>query len=194
MLSEDKRIKTKEQLREYLDAELGRYPMRGRRYIAYFLQISEGAILRRHTILLRKTEYYLNSGRKLRGLWYYARLMRLQNKYCLHFPINCFGKGLSITHVAPMMMNGEVTVGENFHVSGMSSLAYSDGKHEGVPTVGDNVTLGLGAIVRGNVTIADGVTIGAGTLVTRSFTEKGVTVAGVPARIIGGDKPGEAER
>ena len=61
-LSDDKKIKTKAQLKEYLDVECERYPLHGRRYISYLLQLSEGAMLRRHTILLRKTEYYINRG------------------------------------------------------------------------------------------------------------------------------------
>ena len=67
MLSEGKRIKTKAQLKEYLDVELEPYQLHGRQYIAYIFQISERAILRRHTILLRKTEYHLNAGHKLIG-------------------------------------------------------------------------------------------------------------------------------
>ena len=112
MLSEGKRIKTKAQLKEYLDVELEPYQLHGRQYIAYIFQISERAILRRHTILLRKTEYHLNAGHKLIGELYYARLMKFQLKYSIHIPINCFGKGLRVMQVGPCTMNGEITVDE----------------------------------------------------------------------------------
>lgn len=184
MLSEDKRIKTKAQLKEYLDAELGRYPMHGRRYLMYLLQISEGAILRRHQILLRKTEYYTNSGRRVRAAIYYAMLMKLQNRYGVHIPINCCGKGLSIPHLQPLAMNGNVTVGENCRVHVGSYLTGAVEGDTGVPNIGNNVVIGIGAIVAGGVTIADDISIGAGAVVTKSFLEPGITIAGVPARKI----------
>ena len=185
MLSEEKRIKTKAQLKEYLDVELEPYRLHGRQYISYIFQISERAILRRHILLLRKTEYHLNAGHKLIGELYYARLMKLQLKYSIHIPINCFGKGLQVMHVGPCTMNGEITVGENCCVNMYASVVWSEGKHEGVPTLGDNVTLGLGSIVQGNVTIADNITVGSGALVNKSFLEPGIIVAGVPATKIG---------
>ena len=66
-----------------------------------------------------------------------------------------------------------------------ASVVWSDGKNEGVPTLGDNVTLGLGSIVQGNVTLADNITVGSGALVNKSFLEPGINLAGVPARKIG---------
>ena len=146
MLSEERKIKTRAQLREYLEADCARYPMSARRILPYLLQISEGAILRRHIVLLRKTEYYTNTGRRLLAAFYHARLMKFQNRYCLHVPVNCAGKGLWI---------------------------------------------GIGSLLVGGIRIADGVNIGAGAVVTRDFLEPGVTIAGVPAKKLGGPKPPE---
>ena len=42
MLSEDRKIKTRAQLREYLAADCARYPLSARRIVPYLLQISEG--------------------------------------------------------------------------------------------------------------------------------------------------------
>ena len=78
MLSEDKKIKTKAQLKEYIEADCARYPLYGRRYISYLLQLSEGAIIRRHMVLLRKTEYYINTGKAYREFIYRFLLMRFQ--------------------------------------------------------------------------------------------------------------------
>ena len=50
--------------------------------------------------------------------------------------------------------------------------------------LGNNVDIGYGAIVVGDVYIADDVRIGAGAVVTKSCYEKGVTLVGVPARIL----------
>lgn len=193
MLSEDRRINSKEQLKEWLDVELKRYRLTPRRILPYLFQISEGAILHKHTILLRKTEYYINTGKKLRAKLYYARLTKMQMRYGVHIPVNTCGKGLVIPHVLPLALNGEVTVGENCTICPNAYLAYGAGSNTGVPTLGDNVTVGIGAIVVGGITIADGVNIGAGAVVTKSFLEPGISIAGVPARKLGEKKQEEKQ-
>lgn len=183
MLSEDKRIKTKADLKEWLAVETELYSIKNiRQWISYMLQVSERTILRKHIILLRKTEYYRNSGHKLMAALYYARLMKIQNRYGLHYPANCFGKGLRVMHVGPVIYNGDVTVGENCHVHTFSSCV--DSGNGDVPTIGDNVVIGIGAKIVGGVTIADNISIGAGAVVTKDFLEPGITIAGVPARKI----------
>lgn len=52
------------------------------------------------------------------------------------------------------------------------------------PTIGDNVFIGPGARIFGEITIADGVVIGANSVITKSFLEPYVTIAGAPARKI----------
>lgn len=188
MLSEDKRIQTKAQLKEWLDEETKRYPLHGRRYISYFFQLSEGAILRKHTVLLRKTEYHRNTGHKLRAAIYYLRLMHMQMKYQLHVPVNCFEKGLCVMHCTPLAMNPNICVGKNCRVMPDVCLAGNDEKEDMAPVIGDNVTLGIGCIVFGDVYLADGITVGAGSVVTHSFYEKGISIAGVPAKKISGPK------
>ena len=60
MLSVEKRIKNKRDLKDFLSVELKYYKV-GK--LAYLLQCTEAAILRKHQILLRKTEYYTNTNR-----------------------------------------------------------------------------------------------------------------------------------
>ncbi len=187
MLSEERKIKTKAQLKEYIEADCARYPLHGRRYISYLLQLSEGAIIRRHMVLLRKTEYYINTGKKYREFIYRILLMRFQRKHCLHIPLNSCGKGLKISHVFPIGLNGNVTVGENCRLMPFITLA-GDDILDKAPTIGDNVTLGISSTVMGDVYIADGITVGAGAVVTKSFYEPGIHIAGVPAKKVGGGK------
>lgn len=184
MLSEDKRIKSKEQLREFLELEYQRFPIHGRRYISYLLQLSEGAALRKHTKLLRYTEYHMNTGHKLRGAFYWAKLMRLQNKYSMHVPINCCDKGLTIFHVSPIIINANASIGKNCVLSPMAAVINAD-INDLAPKIGDNVNLGTGCKILGDVTLADGIRVGAGAVVTKSFLEPGISIAGVPAKKIG---------
>lgn len=54
---------------------------------------------------------------------------------------------------------------------------------ERVPRVGNNVLLGCGCVLLGDIEIGDGAVIGANAVVTKSVPA-GCTVAGVPARIV----------
>jgi len=58
------------------------------------------------------------------------------------------------------------------------------------PTIGNGVMISAGAKILGNVLVGDGVKVGAGSLVLESVPAH-VTVAGVPAKIVGA--PREAE-
>lgn len=180
MLSEEKKIKTKKQLKEYLDCELPQYGGGG---IKSLLLIGETAILRRHQFILRKTEYYSNTGKCFRTILYKIRLSYFQNKYALHIPINTCGKGLKIMHVGPILFNGKVTVGENcsFHIN---TNLVADGLDDSVPTLGNGVVMGVGSVVLGGVVIANNVAVGANAVVTKDILEEDIAVAGVPAKKI----------
>lgn len=186
MLSEDKRIRTRAQLKEWLAIEFNRYPLQGQRWLSYLFQISEGAVLHKHTKLLRTTEYHINAGHRLRASFYHARLMRLQNRYGLHVPVNCFGKGLMISHLYPVLMNSGITVGEYCRIMPGVKITGDDTPEDRTPVLGDHITLGAGCTVFGGIELADGITVGAGAVVNRSFSEPGINIAGVPARKVGG--------
>lgn len=180
MLAEDKRIKTKEQLKDWLDYEMAGY---GGAKLSDVLMLTEGAILRRHQQFLRKGEYHANTGHRLRSIYYRFRVKRIQNRYCLHIARNCCGRGLRILHLGPILMNGHITVGENCSIHINTSIV-AGGSNNGVPTVGDNVSIGVGAVILGDVYVADGIAIGANAVVNKSFTEPNIAIAGVPARKI----------
>ena len=188
MLSEDKRIHNRAQLKEWLAIETSRYPLNARHIIPYLLQLSQGAVIRRHMVLLRKTEYYINTNRKLLAKLYGFRLKRLQDRTGMHFTPNACGKGLYIAHAHLCGMNGNATVGEYCRFMPLAILAGDDNVEDLAPTIGDHVTLGLRSTVMGGVTLADGITVGAHALVNRSFLEPGITIAGVPARKLHGPK------
>lgn len=180
---EGKRIKTKEDLRDWLDLELKHYPNYGRYRIYNILLMSENAVLRRHQILLRKTEYHINNGHRFLSRIYRMRLELFQMKWRIHIPPNVFGRGLRVMHVGEMHINGRARAGENCTVHAHTSLAAA-GFNDGVPTIGNGVVLFMGAIVAGDIHIADNVVIGANSVVSRSVEEENVTVAGNPAKIV----------
>lgn len=77
------------------------------------------------------------------------------------------------------------TVGENFTVNQGVSVG-PDWTQQGRPVLGNNVFLGSGAKVLGNITLGDNVVVAANALVIRSVPDN-CTVAGVPARVISRD-------
>lgn len=181
MLPVNKRIMTKEMLKQWLEYETNIYG--GCNLIRDFFPITEKDILRKHQILLRKTEYYINTNNTIMMYIYKIRLYRLQNKYFLHIPLNCCGKGLKIMHLGPILMNGRVTVGENcvFHIN---TALVAGGVNDCVPVLGDGVVMGIGSVVVGDVHVEDNVAIGAHSVVLKDVTEKNICVAGIPARKI----------
>lgn len=180
-MSRENRIKTREELHEWLDYEKKRYPQES--YLKYLLQSNETSIIWKHQVLLRTTEYHINAKNKLRARINQLRLNRFQSKYGIHIPPNVCGKGLKVMHIGPILINENATVGENcrFH---FNTALVAGGTNNGVPTLGNDVVVGIGAVILGDIQIADGVAIGANAVVNRDVLEKNITVAGVPAKKI----------
>ncbi len=180
MLPLEKRIRSKSDLKDFLSADLQHLKVG---WLVYLLQCNEAAVLKRHQVLLRKTEYHMNTNHRIRAAFYKFLLLRFQNKYCLHIALNCCGKGLRLMHVGPILMNGNVTIGENCKLH-FNTAFVAGGTNHGAPTLGDSVVVGVGAVVLGGVTIANNVAIGAGAVVNKDVLEENITVAGVPAHKI----------
>lgn len=179
MLSIENRINSKEELKSWLNEELNRYG----NGLATRLQLNEKGVLRRHQILLRKTEYYINTKKRIRGMIYRFLLYRKQNKYSLHIPTNTCGKGLYILHLGPILINREAIIGQNCSLH-INTGIVAGGRDPGAPVLGNNIVVGIGAVILGSISIADGVAVGANAVVNRTISESDIAVAGVPAKKI----------
>lgn len=173
-------IQSKQQLHEWLEAELPQY---GPRHKNPFYAVTERAILRKHSILLRKTEYHKNVRHRLRHLFYSFRLHRLQNRHALHIPLNVCGKGLKVMHLGPVLIHKDARIGQNCTLH-MNTSIVAHGRSGDAPVLGDGIVVGVGAVVLGGVTLADHIAIGANAVVNRSFEEEDIAIAGVPAKKI----------
>jgi serine O-acetyltransferase len=183
MEKEYKRIQSKADLKEWLALETARFPNKGKYRIMNWLMLGENAILRKHQIMLRKTEYYINTGKTLRAKIYKLRLLQFQRKYGTHVPPNVFGKGLCIMHAGEIHINDQARAGENCIIHVLTSLA-AGGITYKVPHIGDGVVMFMGSMICGDIYVADNVVIGANSVVTKSIDEPNVTVSGVPAQIV----------
>lgn len=143
----------------------------------------ETSILWKFQKRLRYTEYCLNTHKQL---LYYINLKWLnhyRNTYGLHIGLNVFDEGLKIMHLGPILTNQDARVGKNCSIH-INTAIVSHGLNKGVPCIGNNCVIGVGAVVLGSVIIADGIAIGAGSVVNKSFIEKNIAIAGIPARKI----------
>ena len=174
------KITTKQELDEVLRIEKAYYPSGA---VAYILQGSEKAILRKHQILLRKAEYYTNTNNRILSAIFKLRLNRMQNKFALHIPLNSCGRGLKVLHIGPILINSNAVIGDycSFHIN---TAVVAGGSSDGAPIIGNHVVIGVGAVVLGAITVADGVAIGANAVVNKTVTEENITIAGVPAKKI----------
>ena len=74
-------------------------------------------------------------------------------------------------------------IGENCHISQNVTLGGGGGPDGGLPILGDNVRVGAGAVILGNVHIGDNAVIGANAVVLCDIPENAVAV-GAPARVV----------
>ena len=97
--------------------------------------------------------------------------------------VNSVAQGLTIYHCGDIVINANAKVGKNCKLHGRNCIG-NNGKNLKAPVIGDNVTIGVGAIIIGDIYIANNINIGAGAVVTKSFFEEGITIAGIPAKKI----------
>ena len=80
-------------------------------------------------------------------------------------------------------MHSKALVGENCRIDRCVSIG-SIHYPAAAPQIGDNVFIGPGAVIDGDIEIAAGIAIGANSYVNKSFREPDITIAGCPARKI----------
>jgi serine O-acetyltransferase len=134
---------------------------------------------------LRKLEYYKNTQtnifRKLYYLYLYSNYRTYQLKLGFSIPPNVFGFGLAIAHYGTIVVNGNAKIGNNCRIHTSTNIGANGGD---APKLGNNIYIGPGAKIFGDITIADNIKIGANSVVNKSFSEKGLVIAGIPAKQI----------
>lgn len=174
----------KNDIKDYLDKDLARFGGKTPSFKEWLLH-SESYYIWSYIYHMRMIEYHQASGNKIRYVWHWFRLKRLQFK--LHFAIypNTIGPGFRIYHVGNYVHVGpNVKIGRNCTmVSGVVFGNKTEADDERPVTVGDNCYLGLDCKILGPVKIGNNVTIGANAIVTKDIPD-GATVVGVNKLII----------
>lgn len=93
------------------------------------------------------------------------------------------GPGLYIGHTGLIRIHPKSKIGKNLSIGPGTILGEKGLGGKGAPLLGDNVYLGTGCKVLGNVTIGSFAKIGANAVVVKDVPERAVA-AGVPAKVI----------
>lgn len=139
---------------------------------------------------LRKAEKFKHRGGiigKVLFIIYHRRKNRIGRKLGFDIPEGCFGPGLRIYHISPIVVNSAARIGKDCIVVG--NLCIGNVKGQPVaPQIGDCCMFGWGTTAIGEITIANNCSIAAGAVVIKSVLNDNETVGGVPAKQIGSSK------
>ena len=119
---------------------------------------------------------------------YLIKLYRLGVKLGFDIPLNVLDAGVCIHHYGSIIINKEASIGKNVVLQQGVVIGAAGFGSSASPTIGNNVEIGAGAKIIGDVHIPNNAIIGANAVVTHSFDEDGIILAGIPARRIGNIK------
>jgi len=126
----------------------------------------------------------LNEGRDLVAF-------HLQNRSSELFGVDInpaakFGSGIMLDHATGFVVGETAVIGNDCSIlQGVTLGGTGKSDEDRHPKIGERVLIGAGASILGNIRIADGAKIAAGSVVLKPV-EENCTVAGVPAKPVGG--------
>ena len=169
-------IQSKEDLKYYLECD--RVALKINRRTPRII----GDLIWKYERLLRKAEYFQNcKGKCIFRYIFLYRLRKLGLKLGFSIPLNAVGPGLSLAHPGTIIINSNSKIGENCRIQTGVTLGTTNGSNR-APVLGNNIFLGDGCKIIGDISIANDVNIGANAVVVKSITEPKTSWGGVPAR------------
>jgi len=177
-------IESKADLKRYIAEDMPFYHNYFKRDRVVFSLIQDPVYqIVRYLRFLRKEEYYFNVRSDLPGrllyFYYFRRKNQLGNRLGFKIPKNCFGPGLTIYHHGTIIVNEAARIGANCRLHGNNCIG-NKGTVDLAPKIGDNLDMGFGACVIGDVVLGDNTVVGANAVIVKSFPNGSVTLAGVP--------------
>ncbi|KJJ84143.1 serine O-acetyltransferase [Candidatus Omnitrophus magneticus] len=135
-----------------------------------------------HALVIYRVANYLNKMNILFLPRFLSQMGRFLTGIEIH-PGASIGKGFFVDHGMGVVIGETSIIGENVTLFQGVTLG-GTGKEKGKrhPTIGNNVVIGAGAKVLGNITIGNNVNIGANAVVLKDVPDN-CTVVGVPGRI-----------
>jgi serine O-acetyltransferase len=141
----------------------------------------------RYTFWMRTVRYLRERRWLLLPLYVLARLLLCHYEYKFGISISTgaeIGPGFYVGHFGGIVVSPRARIGRNCNISQSVTIGQANrGKRQGVPTIGDNVYIGAGAVIIGNIRIGNDVAVGANCVVLDDVPDNGVVV-GVPGRVV----------
>jgi serine acetyltransferase len=109
---------------------------------------------------------------------------RARNKYGIEIPYNAkIGHGVIFEHQHGIVIHGDAIIGDHCIIRQGVTIGnrYLETPHD-VPTLGDHVNIGCGAVILGDITVGNNVNIGANAVVLSSIPDNHMAY-GIPAKI-----------
>lgn len=165
-------------IREDWETHWQDWTLPGFRAIAVYRIGSWQANLRGRTLRVRLARKIIRIGH--RALYRYIR-----NHYGINLPRTArIGRRLCIPHQGGIVIHSRATIGDDCLIrEGVTIGAAVDLHAEEPPRIGDQVEIGVGAMILGPVTIGDGARIGPGAIVMKDVPP-GAMAFSDPARVI----------
>lgn len=175
-------VNNKNELKYFLKIEKNIYMNLGykNRIVSFFNQSEIGKIYK-YVKLLRYDEYFSNIHSVVRFF-----IRRKRNKLGLelgiNIPINTCDIGVIIYHANGIVINSNAKIGKNCKIHGDVCIGNDGNDKNGVPQLGDNVDIGVGAKIIGNVKISNNTKIGANAVVLKGIYASNAILVGIPAK------------
>ena len=115
--------------------------------------------------------------------WKYRRVSLLTG---ISIPKNTCADGLTLYHFGSIVVNSACRIGRNCCIMNNVNIGANGGSLK-APQIGNDVYIGPGAVIYGEIEIADGCYIGANAVVNKSFLEPNSVIVGIPAKVINTD-------
>lgn len=140
-------------------------------------------------ILARKAGYYQNNLdkvflNKLLCFYYKWKKNRLGERLNIEFDVKEFGRRLKIYH-GNIIVNQDAIIGDDCVLHGNNCIGNKGSAEDNTcPKIGNNVEIGVGTSIIGNIVIEDNIKISANSLVNKSCLESNFIYGGIPAKKI----------
>jgi serine O-acetyltransferase len=144
----------------------------------------------RYIYFLRK----VSASKRLSLRWIFFNFLknRYSYKYGFQIPSSTeIGAGLYIGHFGTIIINGKTKIGKNCNIAHSVTIGQANrGKLKGYPIIGDNVWVGTGSVIVGNIKIGSNVLITPNSFINIDVPDYSIVI-GNPCKIIKKDNPCE---
>ncbi len=142
----------------------------------------------RYTYIFRKASWYRKNS--FRGCLYRCLLRRYRFKYGFEINLEAeIGEGFYLTSHCSTIVIGPVKMGRNCNVAhGVTIGRGIAGARKGRPVIGNNVWIGTGAVIVGNINVGDDVLIAPNAFVNFDVPNHSVVI-GNPGKIVSKENP-----